>query len=733
MSLTDTKRTLKLEVGDLDCPDCALSLEKAVQGLPGVASAQLIFAASQLIVQQEGEAEVLSEIVRVADSMGHKILIDGAPPAAAQAAPEARWRAWLREHRRDAATIASALLLAVALLVGALGASTTVVRVLLGASIVVGGVFVARAAWVALRTARSVDMNTLMLVAAVGAMFVGEYVEGAVTVLLFSVGEMLEGYSMDRARNAIRALMGLVPDEAIRLRDGTEARVPVASLLLGDHIIVRPGERVPMDGLVLLGASEVNQAPVTGESIPVDKTPGAEVFAGTINGSGVLEVQVTRRAEDNTIARILRLVQDAQAQRAPAQRFVDRFAKVYTPIVMGLALLVAVLPPLLGLGAFDTWLYRALVLLVIACPCALVISTPVAIVSALTRAARSGVLIKGGRHLEQLGTIRVVALDKTGTLTAGRPYVVSGGCAQHGAKPECDNCRGLVAKAAAVEGRSEHALARAVVEHARALGVGDLYVPAENITSIVGKGIEGLVVGHPVSIGSLSYCRSRHNGDDPICVAAREEERLGRTVLVIEDACCGESCYLSVSDALRPGAAQVVKDLRAEGISRVVMLTGDNAAVAQDMATQTGLDEFRAGLLPADKVQAVVDLEERYGRVAMVGDGVNDAPALAKASVGIAMGAAGTDAALETADVALMGDDLSRLPFAIRLSRRTLRIVRTNIAFALAFKALFLALAVAGVATLWMAVVADTGASLLVTLNGMRMLAFERRNGTPGR
>ncbi|MHB0856177.1 MAG: heavy metal translocating P-type ATPase [Anaerolineae bacterium] len=728
MAEEETRKTLKLEVGGLDCPDCALSLEKAVQGLPGVASAQLIFAASQLIVQQSAGVEVLPDIMRVADSMGHQILVEGEPASERGTEAAGGWRAWLREHRRDLTTVVSALLLVIGLVASALGASPTLVRVLLGAAIIVGALYVARAAWTALRTAHSVDMNTLMLVAAVGAMFVGEYVEGAVTVLLFSIGELLEGYSMDRARNAIRALMGLVPDEAIRIQDGKESRVPVGMLRLGDHIVVRPAERVPMDGQVLQGQSEVNQAPVTGESIPVEKAVGDEVFAGTINGSGVLEVQVTRRAEDNTIARILRMVQDAQAQRAPAQRFVDRFARVYTPIVMGLALLVALAPPLLGLGALDTWVYRALVLLVIACPCALVISTPVAIVSALTRAARSGVLIKGGRYLEQLGSIQVVAFDKTGTLTEGRPYVVAGGCAIHGSKPACDHCRGLVAKAAAVEGRSEHALARAVTEHARALGVGDLYVPAENITAVVGKGIEGLVSGHPVSIGSLAYCMSRHDGEDPICQAARAEEQLGRTVLVIEDACCGESCYLSISDTIREGAAQAVRDLRAEGIRRIVMLTGDNAAVAQDMAAQTGMDEYRAGLLPADKVQAVADLEERYGRVAMVGDGVNDAPALAKATVGIAMGAAGTDSALETADVALMADDLSRLPYAIRLSRRTLGIVRTNIVFALALKALFLILAVSGLATLWMAVLADTGASLLVTLNGMRMLRFERRN-----
>jgi Cd2+/Zn2+-exporting ATPase len=560
-------------------------------------------------------------------------------------------------------------------------------------------------------------------------MFVGEFAEGAVTVLLFSVGELLESYSLDRARNAIRTLMELAPAEASRLYQGQEQRVSVAALRIGDHILVRPGERLPMDGRVLEGRSAINQAPITGESLPVERGVGDEVFAGTVNGNGALTVEVTHLAANTTLARIMRLVEEAQAQRAPAQRFVDRFARVYTPIVIGLAVGVATLPPLLGLAAFGNWFYRALVLLVIACPCALVISTPVTIVSALARAARSGVLIKGGRHLEQLASLRVIAFDKTGTLTRGEPYVVGGGCELHPESLQCSTCDDLVAKAAAIEGRSEHALARAVTQHAEAQGLRTRYAPGENVVTTTGMGIEGLVEGHNVTVGSLAFCRLPDGAPaDALCAAVNEAERLGHTVLVIQDACCSTRCYLTVSDTLRSGVPQVLREVKRAGIKHTVMLTGDNAHIAAATGEKAGIDEVRAGLLPEDKVRAVEEMRMRYGQVAMVGDGVNDAPAMAKASLGIAMGAAGTDTALETADIALMGDDLSRLPFAIRLSRSTLNTVRANIVVALALKALFLALAVGGVATLWMAVLADTGASLLVSLNGLRMLAF--RDGT---
>jgi len=600
-------------------------------------------------------------------------------------------------------------------------------RLLLVLSMAVGGYPLARAAWVSITEAHTLDMNVLMVVAAVGAMAIGEYAEGAVTLFLFSVGESLESATSDRARNAIRSLMALAPQEAAVEREGGSVVVAVGDLRTGERVLVRPGERFPVDGVVLEGHSAANQAPITGESMPVEKGVGDDVFAGTINGSGALVVRVTRLAADSTIARVMRMVEEAQSEKAPAQRMVDRFAAVYTPVVFGIAVLVAAVPPLAGLGPAGVWVYRALVLLVIACPCALVISTPVTIVSALARGARSGVLIKGGRHLEALASLQVVAFDKTGTLTAGEPYVVGGSCELHPEGPQaCANCRDLLAKAAALEERSEHALARAVTRRAAEQGLAGRYSAGESAVAHAGLGISGVVGGHVVTAGNLAFSEENGNGrvSEGLARQIREAERAGYTVVLVDDACCGQRCFLAVADALRPGAARVVAGVREAGIGRTVMLTGDNPDIAGLIAGEAGVDEFRARLLPQDKVEAVEQLERDYGPTAMVGDGVNDAPALARATVGIAMGAAGTDTALETADVALMGDDLTRLPYALRLSRAALTVVRQNVTVSLLVKALFLALALAGKATLWMAVLADTGTSVLVTLNGMRMLRY---------
>ncbi len=730
-------KPITFRIQGMDCPDCAASLEKAVRALPEVASAELSFATAKLVVtpsdgqklagQDSDSHNLATTIVELAASMGYGATIDR--PMTGQPVPSDRnWRTWLRTHRRDATVALAAILMLLAFVWQLSGGLVLVSRVLYSVAIVVGGFYIARAGWTALRTSKSLDMNVLMTIAAVGAMAVGEVEEGAVTVLLFSLGELLENYSLDKARNAVRTLMDLAPAVATVVREDGQVRMPVGEVQIGEQIVVLPGERLPMDGRILQGRSAVNQAPITGESIPVDKAPGDEVYAGAINGNGALTVEVTRLAQDNTLSRIARLVEEAQGERASSQRFVDRFARVYTPIVVGLAVLVAVLPPLLGLGLLSTWFYRALVLLVIACPCALVISTPVTIVSALARAARSGVLIKGGRYLEALARLRVMALDKTGTLTEGKPYVVGGGCELHrGEAMHCSTCEDLVAKAAAVELRSEHALGRAVTDYAGLQGLSGRYAPSDEVTAFTGLGIEGLVAGHKISVGSHAFCHRNGGAEDEVCAAVAEAENQGYTVLVLEDECCKNRCYLSISDKLREGVPETIQALKRAGIERTVMLTGDNRHIAQLMAKKAGIDEVHGELLPEDKVRVVEDLERQYGQVAMVGDGVNDAPALARATVGIAMGVAGTDTALETADVALMSDDLGRLPFALRLSRRALAIVRTNVAFALIVKAVFLTLAVAGVATLWMAVIADVGASLVVILNGLRMLGFRDR------
>jgi Cd2+/Zn2+-exporting ATPase len=579
-------------------------------------------------------------------------------------------------------------------------------------AIVLGGVQTGRRAWTSIR-ARVLDINVLMLVAVAGALALGEWSEGASVVFLFALAQLLESRAMERARGAIRALMDLAPAEAL-VRDGsTERRVPVEEVRVGDVIVVRPGEKIPLDGRVRAGHSYVNQSPVTGESLPVEKTAGAEVFAGTINGRGALEVDVARLQRDSTIARIVHLVERAQAQRAPSQAFVDRFARVYTPIVLVLAVLVGTVAPLLFGEAWSDWIYRALVLLVISCPCALVISTPVSIVSALAAAARKGVLIKGGARLERLAAVRCLAFDKTGTLTRGQLRVVNI-AATDGA-----GAMDVLRLAASLESRSEHPIGKAIVERARHENVA--FEGAEGFQALPGLGAEGLVGTDRILVGNHRLFEERELCSPQVHERIEAMASSGcSTVLVAR----GRQIVglIGVADEIRESAKAVVEMVREQGVAHVVLLTGDNDASARSLAASLGIMEYRASLLPEDKMAAVEELRRRYGTLAMVGDGVNDAPALATADVGIAMGVVGSDAALETADVALMADELPKIPFAIRLSRAAGRNIRMNIAFSLALKGAFLVMAFTGTATLWMAVVADMGASLIVVANALRLL-----------
>jgi len=720
------------QVDGMDCADCALHLEEALRRTPGVAQVRVDFSLARLRIAPQDGSDIRAAAERVAAGLGYSLRSEA---AAAPASGVSSWREHLWQKRRDLTTAASGLLIAVAVGMRLLGLPEEVVAVLYVAAIAVGGFYIARTGWAVLRTTHSLDMNALMTIAAVGSIFVGEWTEGAVAMFLFSLGNTLEGYTMDRARHAIRGLMNLSPRMATVLHGNAEEQVPVEDLRVGDRILVRPGERISMDGVVLDGESSVNQAPITGESMPVVKSPGHGVFAGTVNGQGALTLRVTRLAADTTIARIIKMVEEAQAQRAPSQRFVDRFARVYTPVVIALAAGVAILPPLVGwLAGVDTfiallggWFYRALVLLVIACPCALVISTPVSIVSAIASAARAGVLIKGGAHLEALGSLKVIAFDKTGTLTAGQPQVVDVRCLDHPAGlawVDCPHCRQMLADAAAVERRSEHPLAMAVVQAAEAQGLSSTLPIAEAVEAMTGRGVRGQVNGHGVTVGTHTYIHESHPelAEGPLCTAVHAAQAAGQTAMVVGDDCCGVRGYIAVADTLRPGMAELMAALHKVGIEHTVMLTGDNEATARAIAGAAGVDAMQADLLPEQKVAAIEALLDRYEAVAMVGDGVNDAPALARATVGIAMGAAGTDTALETADVALMADDLNQLPFAVRLSQEARAIIRQNVALSLGIKAVFLALAVAGVATLWLAVFADMGASLIVTFNGMRLL-----------
>jgi Cd2+/Zn2+-exporting ATPase len=579
-------------------------------------------------------------------------------------------------------------------------------------AIVLSGIHTARRSLASVR-AGLLDINVLMFVAVVGAMALGQWSEGASVVFLFALAQLLETRAMERARGAIRALMDLTPAEAIVRRSGIETTIPVDEVRVGDVVIIRPGEKIPLDGTVAAGVSHVNQAPVTGESLPVERTPGGEVFAGTINGRGALEVVVGRLRGDSTLARIIHLVERAQAQRAPSQAFIDRFARIYTPAVLSLAVAIAFVPPLALGGGWATWIYRSLVLLVISCPCALVISTPVSIVSALAAAARKGVLIKGGARLEHLAAVRCVAFDKTGTLTKGR-LRVHDVVPVNGAAPA-----EILRLAASLETRSEHPLGRAILERAAADGID--VTPAAAFQALPGRGAEALIDGARVLVGShrLFEERAMCSGELERVLGSLELHGCSTVMVGADGAAVG---VIGIADEPREVARGAVDALRAHGVEHLVLLTGDHEPAARALAESLGLDDFRASLLPEDKVTAVQELRSRYGTLAMVGDGVNDAPALAAADVGIAMGAAGTDAALETADVALMADELLKIPYTLRLSRATTRNIRANIAFSLALKSVFLVMAIAGVATLWMAVVADMGASLVVIGNALRLL-----------
>jgi Cd2+/Zn2+-exporting ATPase len=688
-------------VDGMDCHEEVAILERRLKSLSGLEDVSADLIGQRLIVKHDAARLSTTSIADAVAGTGMRAWLEHEAPRLPGAS-----------RARLALLAASGGALASGYAATLLGLPPAARAVLFAVAIVSGGLHLTRRAVGALR-ARTVDINILMGVAVLGALAIGEWAEAATVVFLFALAQFLESRSMDRARHAIRALMDLTPAEALVVRDGTERRVPVDQVRAGERIRIRPGDKIPLDGDVLSGVSDVNQAPITGESLPVSKRPGDPLFAGTINGHGALEMRVTHLRRDTMLARIIHLVETAQSQRAPAQAFVDRFARFYTPAVIVLAAAIAVLPPLLAGAPFADWLYRALVLLVIACPCALVISTPVAIVSALAAAARQGVLVKGGVHLERVAGVRCLAFDKTGTLTEGRAAVESIDVFD-GTGPDR-----LLRAAASLEARSEHPIARAIVERAAADGVS--ISQDTRFRALPGLGAEGIVDGRAALVGNVRLMSERGLIDARAERVSASAASRGRTaVFVVLDG--HVSGALIVSDRPRPSARDVVDLLRGHGLEHVVMLTGDNAGAASAVARDVGIAEFRAGLLPEEKVAAVVDLRRRYGTVAMVGDGVNDAPALAASDVGIAMGAAGSAAALETADMALMSDDLSKIPYAVRLSRFALRTIKINIALSLIVKAVFLALAVAGHASLWMAIAADTGASLLVIANGLRLL-----------
>lgn len=588
-------------------------------------------------------------------------------------------------------------------------------------SILLGGLPTLRKGFIALRTL-TLNINFLMTVAVIGAAAIGSWPEAAMVIFLFAVAELIESYSLERARNAVRALMTLTPETAaVKQSDGSWSEMDATKVATGATVRVKPGERIPLDGKIVSGASAVDQAPITGESIPVEKGVGDSVFAGTINGNGLLEFTTTGGKDDTTLARIIRTVQEAQGQRAPTQRFVDSFARVYTPIVCGVALLVAVAPPLLFHQLWMPWIYKALVLLVVGCPCALVISTPVTIVSGLAAAAKRGILIKGGVYLEQGKTIRVIALDKTGTITEGKPKVTD---VRSLGEMAVDR---ILLLAASLDAGSDHPVARAVTaawtDDRRAqsgplLAVGDF-------ESVTGKGVKGTIDNRWYFVGNHRFAHERGVCSPKVEAVLAGLEKQGQTAIVLTDEKSALG-VLAVADTPRATSVEAVKELHALGI-RTIMLSGDNQTTAEVIARSVGIDDARGGLLPEDKLKAIDDLLAKHGSVGMVGDGVNDAPALAQATVGFAMGAAGTDTALETADVALMRDDLRGVPEFLALSRRTSAILVQNISFALLAKTVFFILAILGIATMWMAVLADVGATLVVIANGLRLAIIHAR------
>lgn len=591
-------------------------------------------------------------------------------------------------------------------------------KILSGAAMAAGGWFLLPKAWNAIRRLRP-DINLLVVIAAIGASFIGEWVEAAAVVFLFGVAEWLEGWADRRARRATEALLELAPKKALVKRDGKFIEVPVEEVVVDEVVATRSGMNIPLDGVVLSGESAVNQAPITGESVPVDKKPGDTVFAGTINGEGSLEIKVTKTTGDTTLARIIRLVAEAQEQKAPTQRFVDVFARYYTPAITAIALLVFIIPPLFMNGDWNTWLYRACVLLIIACPCALVISTPVSIVAGLTALARRGVLVKGGAHLETIGRLKALAVDKTGTITEGKPRVL--GVDLITAKSPAEVLR----IAAAIDAHSAHPLAKAVVANATELNVD--FPRAERYQNRSGRGAEGDIDGHTYFVGNHRFAHELGVCSETVESRLAVLEGQGQSVVVVghrpHDGCKGEVLgIIAIGDTLRPNAKAAIETIHKAGVERVVMLSGDNQRTADFIAKQVGIDEARGDLLPDDKVAAVKALREKHEIVGMVGDGVNDAPAMATASIGIAMGAAGTDAAIETADIALMQDELGKIAETVALGQRTMRIIYFNITFSLSLKAVFLVLTMLGHASLWFAILADTGATLLVIANALRLL-----------
>ncbi|MEN2768850.1 heavy metal translocating P-type ATPase [Ornithinibacillus xuwenensis] len=697
--INQNKNMRAYHVEGMDCGSCAKSIENHLNTIPAVKSVSVNFSTGKMKLDHENSVEeILSEVSKI----GYKAsLIENNNN--------------LKNETRHSGEFKSIILSGILIALGFVGAYTALSPVfstmLYALAIVISGHKPARSAYYAIKS-RSLDMNVLMSAAAIGAALIGEWFEGATVVWLFALGTTLQNKSIEQTRKSIRNLMDLAPSEAW-IKAGSELiKKPVDDVLVGEIVVIKPGDRIPLDGEVILGETSVNQAPITGESIPVDKFTGDSVYAGTINESGSIEIKVTKLVEDTTISKIIHLVEEAQEQKAPTQAFIDKFASIYTPIVFALALAMIVLPPLFGMGSWGEWVYKGLELLVVACPCALVISTPVAIVSAIGNAAKNGVLIKGGTFLEKAGAISAIAFDKTGTLTEGKPKVSD-------IKALATSEEELLSIALTLEDYSTHPIAKTIASYAKEKGFqpknGELY------KSIVGKGVQATINGEIYYAGNVKLFEELNVPLNTTLRYLPEIQSKGQSVVIIGTA-TEILGIISVADTIRKTTVKALKGLQKVGIKQVVMLTGDNEGTAKMISNQASVNRYFAELMPEDKVNAIKQLQKEGYHVAMVGDGINDAPALATSDLGIAMGGAGTDTAMETADIVLMADNLEKLPHTIKLSRKALAIIKQNIWFSLIVKLIALVLIFPGMLTLWLAVLSDTGAAVIVILNALRLL-----------
>ncbi len=736
----ETQRTLFL-IDELDCAEEVRQLRAELERVAGIEKLDFDVIGHRMYVTFDAASISAAEILQRISGLRMQARIATGPEGVAQASPSPARPAGVAATYywgRSGQTVASGMLLLAALAIHAITAGSlpialgleshegaTVIPVasqlLYLASIILSGWLVVPKAWLAVRRLTA-DINLLMCIAVAGAVAIGQWFEAAVVTFLFSVSLLLEHWSMGRARRAIASLLDLAPPTARRKEppSGEIIELPLEQIVPGDTIVIRPGERIGLDGVISAGQTSVDQSPITGESLPFARHPGDQVYAGSMNIDGAVEVRVTHAVNDTTLARIIHLVQESHASRAPTEQWVERFARYYTPAMILLAIGVATVPPLVTNLAWAQGIYNGLVLLVIACPCALVISTPVSIVSALTAAAHYGVLIKGGRYLEAAAHVKAIAIDKTGTLTVGRPEVRQVIPLNNHSRAE------LLERAASLEASNTHPLAQAILRCAENENV--TVQPVHRYQALSGRGAQGAIRGREYWIGSQRLMQEKTSATDDAARHSDSLERAGHSVVAIgtADHVCG---LIGVADVVREESRDAIHNLRTLGVEHVVMLTGDNRVTAAAIAATVGLDEFFAEQLPEEKVEHVRRLRGQYGVVAMIGDGINDAPAMATSNLGIAMGVIGTDAAIEAADIALMSDALARVPWIMRLARQTLAVIKQNIAIALGLKLVFIVLTLASVASLWMAIAADMGASLLVVMNGLRLLGSRPADG----